>query len=62
MTDFVVVYTDGDADYTSVYAAPEGTTRAEAEAMLPEDDGDGFWRVITVGSPAALAARLDGTD
>lgn len=61
MSAWVVVVTDGDADYTSVYVAEGVTNATEArvlESSLPEDDGDLFYRVLPVGSVSDLKQRL----
>lgn len=64
---WVVVTTDGDADYTSLYEAEHPVTykpietaeeAAELQATLPEDNDGMFFRVIPIEDANTLRALI----
>jgi hypothetical protein len=54
----VIVRSDGDADYTTVYGPFSAEEIGELEFRLPEDDGDYFWRVMPLSSRDELETAL----
>lgn len=58
---WVVLVTDGDADYSTAYHLENVETSEQAAAFdrtLPADNGDYFYRVHKLGTTADLEAQL----